>query len=122
MQIIKISEDNEISVHDFPEGTCSEQNQVLRGLIGTRCDLFECVMPKRLYTELGASNRVCEKAGACVVMLVDEEGLYHGLKINKVGSFLYETDKHGCVIAGNILFIGQIWGKMGIDFCGMASW
>ena len=48
MKIIRISTDNEISVHDFPEGSYSEQNQVLRELIGPRCVLYEHVMPKRL--------------------------------------------------------------------------
>ena len=118
MKIIRISTDNEISVHDFPEGSYSEQNQVLRELIGPRCELYEHVMPKRLYRELGASGKTGKKKGSCVSMLVDEEALYHDLDDNLVGSYLYESDKHGWAIAGNILFVGD---RDGIVFCGIAE-
>ena len=33
MKLIKISTDLELTVHDFPTGTHSEQNDYLRGLI-----------------------------------------------------------------------------------------
>ena len=36
-----------------------------------------------------------------------------------IGSYLYETDKHGCPILGNVLFVGEEWGRDGIDFCGI---
>lgn len=121
MKIIRISTDNEISEHDFPEGSYSERNRVLRDLIGPRCELYEHVMPRRLYTKLGASDEVDDEPGVCVSMLVDEEGLYHDLEINLVGSYLYEMDKHGCVIAGNILIVGEAWGEDGINFCGIAE-
>lgn len=121
MKIIRISTDNEISVHDFPEGSYSEQNQVLRELIGPRCELYERVMPKRLYRELGASGKTGKKKGSCVSMLVDEEALYHDLDDNLVGSYLYESDKHGWAIAGNILFVGETLGRDGIVFCGIAE-
>lgn len=121
MQIIRISTDNEISIHDFPEGSCSDKNHALCELIGPQCELYEHVMPKRLYTELEASNKVSRKKGDCVSMLVDEEALYHDLEDNLVGSYLYETDKHGCVIAGNILFVGESLNRTGIEFCGIAE-
>lgn len=121
MKIIRVNTDNEISVHDFPEGSCSEQNQTLRRLIGLHCELYEHVMPNRLYSVLGASNKVSKEKGACVSMLVDEEALYHDLEDNLVGSYLYESDKHGWAIAGNILFVGETWGSDGIDFCGIAE-
>ncbi|MEZ3515158.1 MAG: hypothetical protein K1W37_07790 [Lachnospiraceae bacterium] len=121
MKIIRVSTDNEISVHDFPEGSYSEQNQTLRKLIGPCCELYEHVMPNRLYSALGASNKVSKEKGACVSMLVDEEALYHDLEDNLVGSYLYESDKHGWAIAGNILFVGETWGSDGIDFCGIAE-
>jgi len=78
-------------------------------------------MPKRLYTELGASNKLSKKKGSCVSMLMDEEALYHNLEDNLVGSYLYESDKHGHFIAGNILFVGEAWGRDGIDFCGIVE-
>ena len=121
MKIIRISTDNEISVHDFPEGSYSEQNQVLRELIGPRCELYEHVMPKRLYRELGASGKTGKKKGSCVSMLVDEEALYHDLDDNLVGSYLYESDKHGWAVAGNILFVGETLDRDGIVFCGIAE-
>ena len=121
MKIIRISTDNETSIHDFPEGSYYEQNRVLRELIGSYCELYEHVMPKRLYTKLGASNKIGSKKGSCVSMLMDEEALYHNLDVNLVGSYLYESDKHGWAIAGNILFVGETWGKDGIDFCGIAE-
>ena len=52
MNLIKISTDLELSVHEFPTGTHEEQNNKLRELIGNDCRLYEHVMPKRLYTEL----------------------------------------------------------------------
>lgn len=54
-------------------------------------------------------------------MLIDEEGIYHDLEDNIVGSYLYETDKHGHMIAGNILIVGEVWGRDGIDFCGISD-
>lgn len=119
MKIIRVSTDLEITVHDFPTGTTAEQNQAIRELIGNDCRLYEHVMPNRLYTVLKMSNRVSEVPGKCVSMLVDEEGLLKPNKLNRIGSYLYKTDEHGCPIAGNILFVGETWGGDGIDFCGI---
>ncbi len=115
MNIIKITSDNEISVHEFPAGDYEEQNRVLRELIGPQCELYEHVMPPRLYKVLGGA----QKMGNCVSMLIDEEGLYHDLDMNYVGSYLYETDMHGHPIVGTILIVGEEWASDGIDFCGM---
>lgn len=121
MKIIKISTDNEVSIHDFPEGSFLKQHRVLRGLIGPRCELYERVTPERLYTELGASNEASTKKGARVSMLIDEEACYHDLEDNLVGSWLYGADKHGNAIRGNILFVGETWSEDGVDFCGIAE-
>lgn len=121
MKIIKISVENEITEHEYPTGSISKKNQELRELIGCRCEIHENIMPRRLYTELGGSNKVTWNEGDCVSMLVDEEGLYHDLKTNIVGSYLYETDKHGHVIAGNILIVGKKMEEDGIDFCGISD-
>lgn len=121
MKIIRITTNNEISVYDFPDGSYTEQNKVLRELIGPRCELFEHVMPKRLYADLGGSNKVRKEEGSCVSMLIDEEGIYHDLEDNMVGSWLYETDKHGHPIVGNILIIGEVLKNDGIEFCGMSD-
>lgn len=121
MKIIRISTENEISTHEFPEGDYFNQNKTLRELIGPKCELYEHVMPNRLYSRLGGSNKVGRERGSCVSMLIDEEGLYHDLKINMIGSFLYETDRHGHPIVGNILIVGEAWESDGVDFCGMSE-
>ncbi len=120
MKLIRISTDLELSVHEFPEGSYTEQNEVLRRLIGEDCDIYEHVLPRRLYTELHQIERPTKIDGQFVSMLVDEEGTFKKhLAPNLVGSYLYESEKHGNPIIGNILFVGEKWGKDGIDFCGI---
>lgn len=122
MKIIRITTENEISVHEFPKGkNYSEKNKFIRELIGPACSLYEHVMPNRLYKSLGGSNRVKKEVGSCVSMLIDEEGLYHDVDVNIVGSYLYETDKHGHPIVGTILIVGEMWTSGGIEFCGMSD-
>lgn len=119
MKLIKISTELEMTIHDFPNGTHAQQNEFLRELIGNNCELYEHVMPRRLYTELNMQNRPSKVAGQCVSMLIDEEGLLKKNIPNLVGSYLYETDKHNQPIMGNILFVGEKWTSDGIDFCGI---
>ena len=121
MKIIRISTDNEISVHDFPKGTLQVQNEWLRGLIGPRCELYEHVLPKRLYTEFGVPNGIMREKGGFVGMLVDGDGIIHGLEPNLVGSYLYGTDEHGHPIVGNILLIGERLAGGGVEFCGISD-
>ncbi|MCD8150552.1 MAG: hypothetical protein LUE92_13550 [Clostridiales bacterium] len=121
MKIIRITTNNEISTHEFPKGNHFTQNEAIRKLIGPKCDLYEHVMPNRLYKVLGGSNKASGVMGSCVSMLIDEEGLYHDLELNTVGSYLYETDMHGSVIVGNILIVGEVWTPDGIDFCGISE-
>lgn len=121
MRIIKISTDLELTVHEFPSGTYREQNKFLCELIGNYCDIYERVMPRRLYTELHMRHNPTKIVGQCVSMLVDEEG---GLKENTpnlIGSYLYETDKHRQPIMGNILFVGEKWSSEDLNFCGIAD-
>ena len=75
MKIIKISTELEMTIHEFPTGSYGEQNTYIRGLIGDDCELYEHVMPKRLYTELHHQNRPTKVKGQCVSMLIDEECL-----------------------------------------------
>ena len=109
MKMIKITTENQISVHDFPEGSFGEQNQALRNHIGPKCELYEHVMPKRLYSELCGSRQ----RGNCVSMLIDEDGHYHELPENLVASWLYDP------ILGNVLIVGEKWEGSGISFCGV---
>lgn len=121
MKIIKISTDLELTEHEFPTGTISEQNEFLRNLIGEGCDIYEHVLPNRLYTKLKMKTRPTNIPGQCVSMLIDEEGLMKDgrIVVNPVGSYLYETDKHGYPIVGDILFVGEEWSGDGIEFCGI---
>lgn len=121
MKIIRITTENEVSVHEFPEGNTCEQLNELGKLIGIACDTVEHVMPNRLYTVLGASNRATEEPGSCANMLVDETGYYHELPVNYVGCWLYETDIHRTPILGNILIAGEEWNSNGISFCGLSD-
>lgn len=97
--IIRITSDNQISTHEFPQGGILEVNETLCSLIGTDCRLCEDVRPANLYEVLDAPNI----AGHSVSMLVDEEGCYHDLELNQVGTFLY-----GAPIAGTILIVGEV--------------
>lgn len=119
MKLIKISTDLELTVHEFPSGGYAEENRFLRELIGNHCDIYERVMPVRLYSELHMKNYLTKVSGQRVIMLIDEEGLLKENKPNLIGSYLYETDRHGHPIMGNILFVGEEWGGDGIAFCGI---
>lgn len=120
MRLIKISTELELTIHEFPEGTHEDQNKFLYSLIGNGCDTLEHVMPTRLYRDLHMKNRPTNIPGQCVSMLIDEEGLLKEKAVpNLIGSYLYETDCHGCPIVGNILFVGEEWTGDGIDFCGI---
>ena len=119
MKLIKISTDLEMTVHDFPDGSREQQNEFLRELIGNHCRIYEHIMPNRLYSDLHMTDHPTKVSGQCVSMLIDEEGLLKENEPNLIGSYLYETDRHGHPIMGNVLFVGEEWGSDGIDFCGI---
>ena len=119
-KLVRVSTDLQVTIHDYPEGSYQIQNKALRKLIGNDCDLYESVSPKSLYSKVKIGKNM-EKEGHRMVMLVDEEGLLKSLESNIIGSWLYETDKHGYPIAGNVLFVGTKYTGMGIDFCGISE-
>lgn len=53
------------------------------------------------------------------VMVVDEEGLYKGLPLNVLGSFLYGTHIHGSPVVGNVLILKEALLTDGADFVDM---
>lgn len=120
MKIIRITTDNNIFVHEFPEGTYTNVGKMLKRYIGPKCEIYEHVRPRRLYTALGASANVSAQEGNSVCMLVDEEGIYHDLEVNSIASWLYESDIHGHCILGNVLIVGEVY-RNGIDFCGISD-
>ena len=122
MKLIRITTDNEISVHEFPDGSQAEQNETLCKLVGDNCEFLEHVMPVNLYKELGASHCAQKEKGMAVCMLVDEEGHFHGNEnVNAVGSFLYGATSHGIPIVGNILIVGEYLTQDGRKICGIAE-
>ena len=69
------------------------------------CEWIERVAAKRLPKGL--------------IMAVDEEGLLKDNELNAVGSYLYETDKHGQPIAGDVMILKEVMGPEGPEFAGM---
>ena len=121
MRIIKISTDLEMKVYEYPEGDLTTQMQALQKLVGDECDCVERVRPRRLYTMLGVPRVVTTNPGECATMLVDGDGLFRKLPGNVVGSWLYETDRHGSPIVGNIVIVGEVYVGTGIKFCGISD-
>lgn len=120
-KMILITTDDEVKELEYPTGFGSWNK--LRDHIGNECELLEHVQPKRLYTEIGAGFEIKNVSGSKVSMLVDEEFYFHcdETKLNKIASWLYETDRHGYPILGNALIIGEKYGNAGIEFCEMSE-
>ena len=55
------------------------------------------------------------------VMIVDEEGLLKEKPLNMVGSWFYETDKHGSPIVGDVLIMKEEFGDEGPECVGMTE-
>ena len=112
-KMILITTDNEVKELEYPDGGLKSWKK-LREHIGNGCELIEHVQPKRLYTEIGAGIEIKNVPGSKVSMLVDEEFYFHcdETKLNKIASWLYETDRHGYPILGNALIIGEKYGNV----------
>lgn len=113
-KMILITTDNEVKELEYSDGGLKSWKK-LREHIGNGCELIEHVQPKRLYTEIGAGIEIKNVPGSKVSMLVDEEFYFHcdETKLNKIASWLYETDRHGYPILGNALIIGEKYGNAG---------
>ena len=72
------------------------------------CEWVEIVRPKRLP--------------ACFAMIVDEEGLLKDNVLNPVGSWFYETDKHGDPSVGDVLILKEEFGPDGPELAGMTDY
>lgn len=124
MKILKLTADNNITVHDYPKGgNYREQNTALSDLIGDGCELVEEVRPQMLYEKFNFSNVATENEGDSICMLIDEDGLFKKkININPIASYLYECGKHGFIIAGNVLFVGEKTSKNKvISYCGLSE-
>lgn len=68
---------------------------------------IEIVRPK------GLNNSFC--------MIVDEEGLIKQKPINEIGSVLYETQKHGQPIVGDVVIVKEIDTDEGRELNGLSE-
>lgn len=83
MKGLVITTENKMQVREFGEPAYETIGKAVGGWI-------EVVHPK------GLPDPFC--------MVVNEEGLLHGLPVNLLGSILYESFRHGNPIVGNIVF------------------
>nr|DAM01017.1 MAG TPA: protein of unknown function (DUF3846) [Caudoviricetes sp.] len=86
MKTLKITTDNKISVVDVNFSDFKAIQQAIGGY-------FEIVNTQKLRDYFKAS----------VVMIVDEEGVIKDLPVNTIGCYFYNTSKHGCPIAGDMI-------------------
>lgn len=93
-KVIVITTDNELRTEDYPSGDWRARHTALTGMIGKGC------RPN---------------------MLVDEDGYGHEQEVNIVGSWLYQTDIHGCPILGDIIIAGETDVGDGLDFIGLTD-
>lgn len=113
--IIKLTADGKLSIPEW-----SDQHEHIIKLIGKKCEIYEHVRPRRLYSVFKCKDTPDRKyLGRCISMLMDEEANYHDLPINPIASWLYEYDRHGSVIRGNVLFVGEMWTTDGLSFCAL---
>ena len=120
MKILRVTADMKIDVLDYPTGNLTEQNRALYQMIGKRCELFQVVQPDNMYNILRLSREITDDNPIVVAMLVDEEGYYHGLGMNPIGSILDSITFHGQPLLGTVLFIGICLGEDNEEtFCGL---
>lgn len=85
---VKITSINTISVVELPSWDVKTQGREIR----TDC------------TETVKTQRMLDLFKDTIVMIVDESGLIKNRLMNPVASFLYGSDLHGSIIAGDVLF------------------
>lgn len=100
MKGIVITASGELSVQDFSAPLYKSVGDAVDGWI-------ENVHPR------GLSFPYC--------MIVNEEGLLRNLPYNAVGSYLYETQKHGSPILGNIVIMKEGMTPEGPDIIGLSD-
>ena len=100
MKGIVISTDNMIEVKDFAAPMYKSIGEVVGGTI-------EIVRPRGLSRPY--------------VMIVNDEGLLLELPLNRLGSILYETHKHGSPIVGNVVIMKEGMTSSGPDILGLEA-
>lgn len=100
MKALKITTANDITVVEVEQPLYRTLNPVIGGPL-------EIVRPRGLKRPF--------------VMVVDEEGLLRDRDFNFIGSFLYETHKHGSPIVGDIVLMREEPGPDGYDLFGLSE-
>lgn len=100
MKGIVITASDEISVCEFSSPLYKSVGKAVGGWI-------EIVHPKEL------DQPYC--------MIVNEEGLIRNLDFNATGSFLYDTQKHGFPILGDIVIMKEGYTQEGPDIIGLSD-
>lgn len=100
MKALKISTNDEVTIIGLQKPLHRTLQEELGGY-------FEIVRPQRL------ASPFC--------MIVDEDGLSKGLPVNQIGSLLYETDRHGSPIVGDIIIMALQSGPDGFDITGLSN-
>lgn len=100
MKTIKIDTNCQIKVLDIPSISSLSDSRLLG-------DFPEHVLPRRLPQPYS--------------MFIDERGILKKLPVNRIGSYLYETDKHGNPIVGDIYLFKDGYGPDGFDSLGLSD-
>lgn len=103
MKTIKITADNKISIVDVDFNNYKAIQKVIGGHI-------EVVKTQTMFNFFGCP----------VLMIVDEDGYGKRLQGNAVGSFMYDFEKYGLPILGDIIF-AQPAGMYGDDMEGIGE-
>ena len=98
MKGLVVTTENEVFVKEFDQPLSKSICEVIGGYI-------EIVHPRGLAYPF--------------TMIVNEEGLLWNLPLNLVGSYLYETHKHGHPIVGNIVIMAEGRTPSGYDITGL---
>lgn len=86
MKTVKITTDNKISVIDVDLNDFRSIQQAIGGY-------FETVKTQKMFDYFKHP----------MMFLVDEEGHIKGLLLNQLGSYFYDTERHGWPIVGDII-------------------
>ncbi len=87
MKTVKVTTDNVVSVIDIDFNDFRSIKESIGG-----------------YFEVVRTSKMAEYFGCSIIFLADEEGHIKQLPINRLGSYLYDTERHGWPIAGDIIF------------------
>lgn len=103
MKTIKITADNKISIIDVDFDNYKAIQKVIGG-----------------YIEMVKTQKMFDYFGRPVLMLVDEDGYEKQLSGNAVASFMYDFEKYGLPVLGDIIF-AQPAGEYGEDMEGIGE-